>query len=366
MQTKGQDLLDLSLYLSSVNYAAVTRKQFSTFLAFPLSWILPHSLRAGAKARVAHLGLSSLDIDSDEQPEEDKNPVPESLRKKDGPSSILGNPESAAQIRLHGLAKGFLQPLQDLRGQGRFFVGDKPTTLDCLAMGYLGLALFPDLPSPWLANTVRNEFPQLAAFVHDMQKMFFGGATSLADAGVSLSEDEEKKEREKRTIGKSGLPWSYPPSGGLLDIAKAVGGHMASNIPIISDVLKARRIQLDLEAAAEADPDRVEELALEHHKASVFKKELLMSVGSVALGVGLFVTFLVKQGVLAAIVGNMESKVNAREQGEKSTWETEEREEVPNVMDFLGGGMQFGDLQEHNHTVAEVGVEGGVVPDRTL
>lgn len=344
----------------------MTRKQFSTFLPFPLSWILPHSLRAGAKARTAHLGLSSLDIDSDEQPEEDKNPVPESLRKKEGLKSILGNPESAAQIRLHGIAKSFLQPLQELRGQGRFLVGDKPTTLDCLAIGYLGLALFPDLPSPWLANTIRKEFPQLAAFVHDMQKMFFCGTTSLVDAGVSMSGDEEEKERERRTVGKSGLPWAPPPSGGLLDIAKAVGGHMASNIPIISDVLKARRIQMDLEEEAEKDPERAEELALEHHKASMFKKEMLMSVGSVALGVGLFVTFLVKQGVLAAIVGNIEAKVNAREQeSNSSSWEPEEQEEVPNVMDFLGD-MQFGNLQPQNHTVAEVGVEADVVPDRTL
>ena len=340
--------------------------------------MLPHSIRAGAKARTAHLGLSSLDIDSDKPEEEDKNPVPESLRKTEGVTSILGNPESAAQIRLHGLAKNFLQPLQELRGQGRFFVGEKPTTLDCLALGYLGLLLFPDLPSPWAAKTIRNEFPQLAAFVHDMQNYFFQGHVSVAEAGINMSSDPEEAEREKRVVGKSGLPWQASPTGGLLDIAKAVGGHVADNVPIISDVLKARRIQLDLEEEAEKDPERAEELALEHHKASMFKKELLMSVGSVALGVGLFVTFLVKQGVLAAVVGGIEAKVRQGQQQqqeeEEFSWDAGEQQEehgsaglsnLASQMDFLGD-MQFGNLTPQNQTVGEVGVEADVVPDRTL
>lgn len=238
-------------------------------------------------------------------------------------------------------------------------------------MGYLGLMLFPDMPGPWLANAIRNEFPQLGAFVHDMQRMFFGGAISLADCGINLSCNTEEAERKKRVIGKSELPWVLPPTGGLMDVFKAVGGHMADNIPIISDVLKARRIQIALEEEAEKDPERAEELAVEHHKASMFKKEVLMSVGSVALGVGLFITFLVKQGVLAAIVGNIQQKVARREQEEESfSWETEQEEKVPSglsnlasQMDFLGD-MQFGMPQAN--TVAEVGVEADVVPDRAL
>lgn len=371
--SRGQDLLDLSLYLSSVNYSAITRKTFSTFLPFPLSWILPHNLRAAAKARTAHLGLSSLDIDSEEQ-QEDKNPVPESLRTKTSPTSILSSPENAAQIRLHGLAKAFLAPLQELRGQKRFFIGDRPTTLDCLAMGYLSLCLFPDLPSRWLAGAIRNEFQQLGAFVHDMQQLFFHGAVGVEDCGIDVlgSTDEEQKERERRAIGKEGLPWAAPPRRGFLDLARTVGGHLSSNIPIISDVLKARRIQQDLEEEAERDPERAEELALEHHRAGMFKKELLMSVGSIALGVGLFVTFIVKQGVLAAIVGNIEHKVKQREQREENfSWDTNSTEEeyVPSglsnlasQMDFIGD-MQFGAPQPNR---AEVSVEADVVPDRAL
>lgn len=370
--SRGQDLLDLSLYLSSVNYSAITRKTFSTFLPFPLSWILPHNLRAGAKARTAHLGLSSLDIDSEEQQEEDKNPVPESLRTKTGPTSILSSPENAAQIRLHGLAKAFLAPLQDLRGQGRFFIGDRPTTLDCLATGHLSLCLFPDLPSSWLAGTIRNEFPMLGAFVHDMQGFFFHGPVTLSSAGIDLTADPEDVEREKRALGKEGLPWAAPPQRGFLDLARTVGCHLVGNVPVVSDVLKARRIQRDLEEEAERNPESAEELALEHHRAGMFKKELLMSVGSVALGVGLFVTFLVKQGVLAAIVGNMEHKVRQREQQEEEfSWDTNSTEEeyVPSglsnlasQMDFMGD-MQFGAPQPNR---AEVSVEADVVPDRTL
>ena len=157
-----------------------------------------------------------------------------------------------------------------------------------------------------------------------------------------------------------------------MDLARTVGAHLVGNVPVISDVLKARRIQRDLEEEAERDPERAEELALEHHRAGMFKKELLMSVGSVAFGVGLFVTFLVKQGVLAAIVGNIENKVKRREQEEQEfSWDTNSTEEeyVPSglsnlasQMDFMGD-MQFGAPQPNR---AEVSVEADVVPDRTL
>ena len=66
-------------------------------------------------------------------------------------------------------------------------------------MGYLSLCLFPDLPSNWLASAIRNEFPMLGAFVHDMQQLFFQGAVRVEDCGIDMSgsTEEEQKEREQ-------------------------------------------------------------------------------------------------------------------------------------------------------------------------
>ncbi len=339
-----------------------------TLSLFPLSWIKPHQLRAAAKLRTSHLGLSSLDIDSD--PVEEKQPdlvqIPESLKRAtSNPFSILSSVESTAQIRLHGLARDFLKPLQDLRGQERFLVGDKATSLDCLATAYLSLMLFPDLPSPWLAKTIRGEFQMLGAFVHDTTRLFFGGPVTLQDAGLGEMSTGEK-ERSQRTRGKDNLPWQAPEAGGLLEVAKAVGSHVAESLPVISDVLRAKRVQTALEEQAEADPDHVEEYALQSLAARQFSKEIFWSVGSVVLGLGFFTAFVINQGVLGGIMGNIKTRVKQQEEAEGGfSWDADPGESVEPGLANLASQMDFlGDLQFVQPQVT--GVEGDVVPDRTL
>ena len=370
LEARGQELLDLSLFVSSENYNAVTRPTFTKLTSFPLSWITPHRLRATSKARTAHLGLSSLDIDSDPSSPSEPSIIPESLQRKSTPSII--SPESAAQIRLNALATSFLQPLQDLRSQKRFFIDEKPTSLDCLAIAYLALALYPDLPSPWLANAIRRDFPQLGAFVHDMQRLMFGGTCSLSDAGLAIPSGADM-EREARARGKAGLPWVRAQQGGLWAIGGAVLGHVVENIPVVSDFVRAKKVQKMLEEEAEKDPEDAEQLALMHLSATRYRREILTSVATVGVGLGLFVAFLVKQGVVAAIAGDIKKRVQeVEEEEEEFNWGVGGAESVqPGIaalasqMDFLGD-MQFGGLQPQNRTVAEVEVEGDVLPDRTL
>jgi hypothetical protein len=51
----AQPLVDGVLYASEANWATVTRPAFGRMLAFPLSWTLPHAVRAAAEARARRL-----------------------------------------------------------------------------------------------------------------------------------------------------------------------------------------------------------------------------------------------------------------------------------------------------------------------
>src|SRR5256885_49133 len=158
IEANGQALLDLSLYVSSKNYYTVVRGLYSAILPWPLQYTIPPKLRSAAKARTAHLGLSSLDMDAAEPSTDTKShpAIPQSLATTPTATvtSILTQPHHSAQFRLSSLAAAFFTPLHALRTKTstRYLLGPHPTTLDCLALAYLSLALLPDLPSPFLAS----------------------------------------------------------------------------------------------------------------------------------------------------------------------------------------------------------------------
>lgn len=220
---------------------------------FPLPWVIPPAIRAAAKARTAHLEL----------------PLEDEAETK--------LPEYASLIRLVNLATNFFSPLQQLRGRKRFFLGASVTSLDCLALGYLSLSLLPDLPNSWLANSMRKSFPQLCAFVHDLQKSFFGGSVTLEDAQA----------------GKGALPWKSLSRGGLVAIAGILGSSIADSIPVLSQLRQSSRLKTELEKDADVDKEALKELA------SMDRRELYTTVGSIIAGLGLFVGFMFQQGLIS-------------------------------------------------------------------
>ncbi|KAI9715271.1 MAG: hypothetical protein M1812_006082 [Candelaria pacifica] len=252
----GQPLLDLSLYVSTENYTSVTRSTYTALLPWPTQYIVPSSHRAAAKARSAHLGLSALDIDSaDEAKPADKSAdgssqIPASLRVKRPQTlmSLLRQPQHASQIRLHTLTKTFLDPLQDLLGEKRFFFSDhQPSSLDCLALGYLSLAIYPDLPQAWLARTMREKFGRLCAYVETLRHSSFGGDVRVKDALLSrpnetlVSEKQEPKDQEDRQ--EIGLPWVAPKPANIVSISSFLLKNMADSLPISKDLRAASRLR---------------------------------------------------------------------------------------------------------------------------
>jgi sorting and assembly machinery component 37 len=217
-------------------------------------------------------------------------------------------PENAAQIRLDALATSFLEPLQAVRGKNRFFISSSPTSLDCLALGYLSLALLPDLPSPWLANCIRRKFPQLSAFVHELQKSFFGGTVSLEDAylispsassagSVPADEADREIERIRRARGKGILPWSPPDRGGIAALGGLLMSNIADSIPLLSQFRQTTRLKRELQSMAENEEEMEEVKGI----VSGQRKELLAAAATVVLGVGMFVGYTFYYGILGRV-----------------------------------------------------------------
>lgn len=229
LQTTAPPLLALSLYVSSANWAATTRPAFSALLPFPLAWTEPPALRNRMCDVAAHLGLSDLNIDaagegSDGATISSSNEtgflkIPERLRPR-GPRGVRAalSPEQTALFRLEAAAgQGCLAVLEDLKREGevdgrRFFfpsppsssfedgdgdeegvllvdhhnAADRPTSLDCLAFGYLALMLVPEVPRPWLRDLIRRRYECLSLFVDEIRDEIYGGD------------------------GQGGLPWCCP------------------------------------------------------------------------------------------------------------------------------------------------------------
>ena len=315
VEAHGQPLLDLSLYVSSQNYTSATRPAYSSILSWPAQWIVPPDRRAAAKLRTRHLGLSSLDVDtpsSDNASSKSKtgttpgsDQIPPSLRTRprETPTSLLSAPQAASNIRLHALTDTFLRPLQDLLGTKRYFFSSsdrrKAGSLDCLTFGYLALALYPDLPQPWLADILRDRYGRLCGYVHDLRASFFGGPVSVQDALLDAAAvTTEQDRRSERHI----LPFVAPSTGSLLDISALLLTNVLDSVPVLSQLRASNRLT---RAATDDDggddgndmsgSERAQLLAI----ATARRKELVAQILTVGAGVGAFVGYLFYTGIVA-------------------------------------------------------------------
>ncbi|KAI9645229.1 hypothetical protein NHQ30_005963 [Ciborinia camelliae] len=243
----GQPLLDLSLYVSSQNYSEITRPIFNTIQSFPLPYLTPPHLRAEAKKRTEYLGLSSLDIDTEDgDKSRESSIIPESLRRgKQTVSSLLAaSPETHAQIRLDGLATNFFESIQELKGEKKYLVSNSHmSSLDCLALGFMSLMLYPRLPQPWLAKTMRKKFPDLVGWVEELKDEVWGALVSLDDAMLTKSDNNADVNVNAVERKKINLPWQAPESRGVLNVGGVFLASLADSIPIVGQQRKDNRMR---------------------------------------------------------------------------------------------------------------------------
>ncbi|KAL9056531.1 MAG: hypothetical protein Q9206_002714 [Seirophora lacunosa] len=212
IETHGQSLVDLSFYVSSENYHASTRPAYSNLLRWPNTWLLPPKRRAAARARTDHLNLSSLDLDTWNGDGTNKArfaagaEIPKLARStQQTVSSLAKQPQHATRFRLDTLAEAFFEPLAQLLQGERYLLHDeRMTSLDCLALGYLSLALVPEMPQSWLSQSMKSRYRPLCRYVEHLSQDCFGKT-------ILQIRDHAGSERE---TGKP-LPWKDPQIANL-------------------------------------------------------------------------------------------------------------------------------------------------------
>ncbi|KAM0282342.1 hypothetical protein ACHAQH_003021 [Verticillium albo-atrum] len=184
LTTRLAPLLDISLHALPKNWSQTTRPAYSTIIPFPLTWTLPTALHTAALDRSAPYlaGLTLPDEDADDK--ETTSALDAALKhipapRKKSPLEDLA-PTEAATIRLHALALDALSPLNALRSEGESAPGTKlrlspstdpdapPTSLDCLALGYLSLIRRAPVPHDFLRKALDANFPTLARMAADL------------------------------------------------------------------------------------------------------------------------------------------------------------------------------------------------------
>ncbi len=305
-------MTDLSLYVSSRNYASATRPAYASILTWPNQWITPSNRRAAAQARTQHLGLSAWNLDApDDVSVKPHDPsgadrIPESLPRRPPASrksvtSLLSEPQHQHRFRLQALTRRFLQPLQDRLGKKSFLLSDDaPVSVDCWAVAYLSLALYPALPEPWLADLMRSEFGRLCAYVHHLRDMFFGGPVRVEDAldgrdGDAATDDRVEAERNARARGKGTLPWKAPERGGLMAIGSLLVTNVVDSIPLVDQFRATNRLA---RAADDGDLNETEKTQL-RAVATARRKELVAQIVTVGAGLSGFVGYLFYAGILS-------------------------------------------------------------------
>ncbi|QSZ36462.1 hypothetical protein DSL72_006341 [Monilinia vaccinii-corymbosi] len=283
IQVHGQPLLDLSLYVSSQNYSGITRPIFNTIQPFPLPYLTPPHLRAEAKKRTEYLGLSSLDVDTgDGDKSREPSIIPESLRRgQHTVSSLLAaSPETNAQIRLDALATAFFEPIQELKGKKKYLVTNSyMSSVDCLALGFMSLMLYPNLPQPWLARTMRKKFPDLVKWVEELKNEVFGGVVNVHDAMLTKSGHANAVQQKEMN-----LPWQVPEPRGLRHVGGVFLASLADSIPIVGQHRKDDRLRRSGGGETVRDTSPV--------------WRYVATVGSLVAAVGLGAGFALHQGLI--------------------------------------------------------------------
>ncbi|KAJ5156117.1 hypothetical protein N7492_008920 [Penicillium capsulatum] len=316
VESRGQPLLDLSLYVTSQNYYGNTSPAYGSLLQWPNQWILPPKLHAAAKARTEYLGLSSLDLQAmEEQRQRDHSAavasgqVPKNLiqRPADTVSSLLGRTAQRNHFRLDALTGEFFEPLEAMLGKKQSLLAgetqDSLSSLDCIALGYLSLALVPDLTSPWLRDAMRAKAPQLTAYTEHMRRRCFGEIPVEVAHAYS-----------PQSTSPSPLPWREPGRITAAAVGSTLLTTLADNTPFLSEVRRNRRLK---QAAHSADSG-LEELETEAVSTYAEKKnrDMYLSIATVVAGATALVGYVVHIGLLSISVRQAEEEEEEEEDGE--------------------------------------------------
>jgi sorting and assembly machinery component 37 len=248
LESRGQPLLDLALYVCSDNYTEWTRPALAQILQWPRQWTVPHRLRDDAKIRSDHLGLSSLDIEAAGGDDGDTNArgagnIPKSLiaKPKETVTKLLGKSGHQNQFRLDAVTSDFLEPLCGLvekNGSDSWVFGtDKATSLDCLLLAYLSLMSPPLLPPRrWLQAALSSNYPVVLEWTTNFRQECFGGPVGAADV-LAISPSNIH-------TAHNNLPWHPRAQISMENMVLTVLAAAFDSLPIVSGYFPVRIMRI--------------------------------------------------------------------------------------------------------------------------
>ena len=291
LESRGQPLLDLYLYVSSENYTTCVRSAYADILAWPTSWVTPLKLRAAAKKRSQHLGLSSLDIDTAHPvvTEESKMTaqIPKSLRKpKETVSNLLGKSTHRSQFRLDAVTSEFFEPVDELLADKEWLISERLTSLDCLAIGHLALMQAPQLPHDWLRCAMKQKYPRLGKWTSVVARSTFGRRVDARNALSPLSEDNVNEEHS--------LPWQAPVRPTVATIASTILETTVDALPIVGRLRANKQLRSSSEYPGLEEYERKQLAVIATNR----NRDLYSQIVAAGAGIGTFVGYLFWVGVL--------------------------------------------------------------------
>jgi hypothetical protein len=103
---------------------------------------------------------------------------PEALLNRQRTLTWLRTQKHSDAFQLYQLSEAFFRPLEELLGDKDYFLSDDgPSSLDCLALGYLAPMLFAPVTHRWLSDALQQRHPELKKYTQRLYRSTFEAET---------------------------------------------------------------------------------------------------------------------------------------------------------------------------------------------
>lgn len=140
-----------------------------------------------------------------------------SMGRGKGLGGLLSSPIYAARFKLDSLSNELLEPLSDLLKKKDYLLeGDKPSSLDCLAFGYLALMLYTPVPQAWLKETIQAKYPKINRYIRRLREELLGNEDIKPAEVWSIASGQANTPMSLK------LPWAPRPSQAVVPQLAAI------------------------------------------------------------------------------------------------------------------------------------------------